>query len=144
MMDRREFLKKILLGGATVAAGTILIPQIPKILLPPEIIKEPKIIIDMAANAYKYQSMAYDPVLVSLIRRCMPQLIAYDICGVQPMTAPSGLIFSLKSKWHEPHEAAVRITENIYNRVNKDYNGKGSSTWSERVIAARQRGIFLD
>lgn len=35
----------------------------------------------------------YDPILISLIRRAMPNLVAYDICGVQPMTGPTGLIF---------------------------------------------------
>jgi len=37
----------------------------------------------------------YDPVLISLVRRAMPNLMAYEICGVQPMTAPTGLIFAL-------------------------------------------------
>ena len=41
----------------------------------------------------------YDPVLISLVRRAMPNLMAYDICGVQPMTAPTGLIFAMKSKY---------------------------------------------
>lgn len=41
----------------------------------------------------------YNPVLVSLIRRTMPNLVAYDICGVQPMTGPTGLIFSLRPKY---------------------------------------------
>lgn len=40
-------------------------------------------------------SLNYDPVLISLVRRSMPNLIAYDICGVQPMTGPTGLIFAL-------------------------------------------------
>ena len=40
----------------------------------------------------------FDPVLISLVRRSMPNLIAYDICGVQPMTGPTGLIFAMKSK----------------------------------------------
>jgi hypothetical protein len=35
----------------------------------------------------------FDPILISLVRRAMPNLIAYDICGVQPMTGPTGLIF---------------------------------------------------
>ena len=42
----------------------------------------------------------WDPVLISLVRRAMPNLIAYDICGVQPMTGPTGLIFAMKSKYH--------------------------------------------
>ena len=47
----------------------------------------------------------FDPILISLIRRSMPNLIAYDLCGVQPMTGPTGLIFAMKSRytsqgWH--------------------------------------------
>jgi len=41
----------------------------------------------------------YDPILISLVRRAMPNLIAYDICGVQPMTAPTGLIFAMRPKY---------------------------------------------
>ena len=41
----------------------------------------------------------YDPVLISLVRRAMPNLMAYDIAGVQPMSAPTGLIFAMKSKY---------------------------------------------
>lgn len=42
-----------------------------------------------------------DPILISLIRRAMPNLIAYDVCGVQPMTQPTGLIFAMKSKYEK-------------------------------------------
>ena len=41
----------------------------------------------------------FDPVLISLVRRAMPNLIAYDVCGVQPMTGPTGLIFAMKSRY---------------------------------------------
>jgi hypothetical protein len=41
----------------------------------------------------------YDPVLISLVRRSMPNLIAYDICGVQPMSGPTGLIFAMRSRF---------------------------------------------
>ena len=41
----------------------------------------------------------FDPILISLVRRAMPNLIAYDICGVQPMTGPTGLIFAMKSRF---------------------------------------------
>tara|TARA_B100001093_G_scaffold428983_1_gene424031 strand:- start:20219 stop:21532 length:1314 start_codon:yes stop_codon:yes gene_type:complete len=40
----------------------------------------------------------YDPVLISLVRRAMPNLVAYDLCGVQPMTGPTGLIFAMRSR----------------------------------------------
>jgi hypothetical protein len=43
----------------------------------------------------------FDPVLISLVRRAMPNLIAYDICGVQPMTGPTGLIFAMRSKYNQ-------------------------------------------
>ena len=41
----------------------------------------------------------WDPILISLIRRAMPNLIAYDVCGVQPMSGPTGLIFAMKSRY---------------------------------------------
>lgn len=41
----------------------------------------------------------FDPVLISLVRRALPNLVAYDICGVQPMTGPTGLIFAMKSRY---------------------------------------------
>jgi hypothetical protein len=41
----------------------------------------------------------WDPILIALVRRAMPNLIAYDICGVQPMTGPTGLIFAMRSKY---------------------------------------------
>ncbi|MDP6583187.1 MAG: hypothetical protein QF535_00935, partial [Anaerolineales bacterium] len=41
----------------------------------------------------------WDPVLISLVRRSMPNLMAYDVCGVQPMTGPTGLIFAMKAKY---------------------------------------------
>lgn len=42
----------------------------------------------------------YDPILISLVRRAMPNVVAYDIAGVQPMTAPTGLIFAMRSKYN--------------------------------------------
>ena len=39
----------------------------------------------------------YDPILISLVRRALPNLMAYDVCGVQPMSGPTGLIFAMKS-----------------------------------------------
>lgn len=50
----------------------------------------------MAGNA---NLGSYDPILISLVRRAMPNLMAYDVCGVQPMTGPTGLIFALRTKY---------------------------------------------
>jgi len=44
---------------------------------------------------------SYDPILISLVRRALPNLIAYDVCGVQPMTGPTGLIFAMRSKYKQ-------------------------------------------
>ena len=63
----------------------------------------------------------YDPVLISLVRRTMPQLIAYDVCGVQPMTQPTGLIFALKAKYGNQAGA-----EALYNEADTDYSGTGT------------------
>ena len=42
----------------------------------------------------------FDPVLISLVRRSMPNMVAYDVCGVQPMTGPTGLIFAMRSRFN--------------------------------------------
>jgi hypothetical protein len=49
----------------------------------------------------------YDPILISLVRRAMPNLMAYDICGVQPMTAPTGLIFAMRAKYGDSSAPGV-------------------------------------
>lgn len=62
----------------------------------------------------------YDPVLISLVRRAAPQMIAYDICGVQPMTQPTGLIFAMKSKY-----SAQNGAEALYNEADTLFSGTG-------------------
>jgi hypothetical protein len=53
----------------------------------------------VAGNAAQTTGLNFaDPVLISMVRRAMPQLVAYDVCGVQPMSGPTGLIFALKSR----------------------------------------------
>jgi hypothetical protein len=54
---------------------------------------------------------AYDPILISLVRRMAPKLIAYDICGVQPMTGPTGLIFAMRSRYDTPQGAEALHNE---------------------------------
>jgi len=63
---------------------------------------------------------AFDPVLISLVRRAMPNLVAYDICGVQPMTGPTGLIFALKANYvHNTTDA--RDVEALFNEASTTY-----------------------
>ena len=66
------------------------------------------------------QMAGYDPVLISLVRRAAPQMIAYDICGVQPMTQPTGLIFAMKSKY-----ATQDGAEALFNEAVTDFSASG-------------------
>ncbi len=63
----------------------------------------------------------FDPVLISLVRRAMPNLIAYDIAGVQPMTGPTGLIFAMKSKF-----GSQTGNEALFNEADTDFSGTGT------------------
>lgn len=67
----------------------------------------------------------FDPILISLVRRAMPNLIAYDVCGVQPMVGPTGLIFAMKSRY-----TGKTGTEALFNEVNTQFSGDnaGGST----------------
>jgi hypothetical protein len=67
----------------------------------------------------------YDPVLITLVRRAMPNLIAYDIAGVQPMTGPTGLIFAMRSQYVSASNNAVR-TEAFYDEADTDFSGTGT------------------
>ena len=62
----------------------------------------------------------FDPVLISLVRRAMPNLIAYDICGVQPMTGPTGLIFAMRSQYG--NTTSANVAETFYNEVNTAFS----------------------
>ena len=68
----------------------------------------------------------WDPILISLVRRAMPNLIAYDIAGVQPMTGPTGLIFAMRSRYN-----AQDGTEALFDEADSDFSGRnkaGSAT----------------
>ena len=66
----------------------------------------------------------FDPVLISLIRRSMPQLIAYDVAGVQPMTGPTGLIFAMRTNYGaERDPAASGYDEAFFNEPNAGFSG---------------------
>ena len=67
----------------------------------------------------------FDPVLISLVRRAMPNLIAYDICGVQPMTGPTGLIFAMRARYDDQVG-----TETFYNEVDTGHSARGGANAS--------------
>jgi len=64
----------------------------------------------------------FDPILISLVRRSLPNLIAYDVCGVQPMTGPTGLIFAMRSRY-----SSQTGTEAFYNEANTFFSGSNAA-----------------
>jgi hypothetical protein len=74
----------------------------------------------------------WDPVLISLVRRSMPNLIAYDVAGVQPMSGPTGLIFAMKSRYNQPTASGVTPpvtnadTEALFDEANTGFSGTGT------------------
>jgi hypothetical protein len=79
----------------------------------------------------------FDPVMISLVRRAMPNLIAYDICGVQPMNGPTGLIFAMKA--HYQHAGAQGLRqgrEALFNEpdVNFSANTQGPAAYNDPVV----------
>ena len=64
----------------------------------------------------------WDPILISLVRRAMPNLIAYDIAGVQPMTGPTGLIFAMRSRY-----ATQAGTEALFDEADTDFSGRNAA-----------------
>jgi len=65
----------------------------------------------------------WDPILISLVRRSMPNLIAYDICGVQPMTGPTGLIFAMRARFASMAGAEALADEAIPDFTNQNKAG---------------------
>ena len=66
---------------------------------------------------------SWDPILISLVRRAMPNLIAYDICGVQPMTGPTGLIFAMRARFASQDGAEALVDEAMPDISNQNKAG---------------------
>ena len=64
----------------------------------------------------------WDPILISLVRRAMPNLIAYDIAGVQPMSGPTGLIFAMRSRYQ-----SQTGTEALFDEADTDFSGRNAA-----------------
>jgi hypothetical protein len=88
------------------------------------------------ANAAGSGVDGYDPVLISLVRRAAPQMIAYDICGVQPMTQPTGLIFAMKSRYSTQGGA-----EALFNEADTDFSGAGTHPAGTGMTAAASEDL---
>ena len=80
----------------------------------------------------------FDPVLISLVRRAMPNLIAYDIAGVQPMTGPTGLIFAMKSKY-----SSQSGSEALYDEADTDFSGTGTHAGANPVDGTYTTGTGM-
>jgi hypothetical protein len=68
------------------------------------------------------QIAAYDPIMISMVRRALPQMIAFDICGVQPMTGPTGLIFAMRSRY-----VSQTGTESFFNEPNTAFSATNAA-----------------
>ena len=73
----------------------------------------------------------WDPILISLVRRAMPNLIAYDVCGVQPMSGPTGLIFAMRSRY-----ASQTGNEALYFEADTRFSGTSGNTGADGGGAA--------
>ena len=82
------------------------------------------------ANATGSAIANWDPILISLVRRAMPSLIAYDVCGVQPMTGPTGLIFAMKARY-----TSQSGTEALFNEANTGFAGTGTQLGTDVLKA---------
>ena len=79
----------------------------------------------------------FDPILISLVRRALPNLIAYDVAGVQPMTGPTGLIFAMRARYNAQGSSN---TEAFYNEANTDFSGMLSNNNQSEGFANSTNG----
>ena len=82
---------------------------------------------DAAANNTSVAAN-WNPVLISLVRRAMPNMMAYDVCGVQPMSGPTGLIFAMKSKYKTTRAGATSGDEALFGEAISGFSGDSSGT----------------
>jgi hypothetical protein len=70
----------------------------------------------------------WNPVLIALVRRAMPNLMAYDMCGVQPMSGPTGLIFAMKSRYETTKAGVSAGDEALFNEAAVGFSGDSATT----------------
>jgi hypothetical protein len=88
----------------------------------------------------------YDPVLIAMVRRAAPQMIAYDIAGVQPMTQPTGLIFAMKSRYTSQSttpEALFNEADTGFSNSSADSSGAGTHDGSNPVSGSYTTGSAM-
>jgi hypothetical protein len=84
----------------------------------------------------------WDPVLISLVRRAMPNIVAYDIAGVQPMTMPTGLIFAMRSQYQDA--SGANTAEALFNKPDTTFSGKVTTAQGEALTENGVNGNYVD
>ena len=84
----------------------------------------------------------WDPVLISLVRRAMPNIVAYDIAGVQPMTMPTGLIFAMRSQYQDA--SGANTAEALFNKPDTSFSGKVTTAQGEALTGNGTNGNYTD
>lgn len=84
----------------------------------------------------------WDPVLISLVRRAMPNLISYDVAGVQPMTMPTGLIFAMRSQYQ--NAAGANTAEALFNKPDTAFSGPVTTAEGEALTGNGTDGNYTD
>ena len=84
-------------------------------------LKEEGLINEAAPTMNTGAAANWNPVLIALVRRAMPNLMAYDVCGVQPMSGPTGLIFAMKSQYKTARAGQSVNDEALFNEPNASY-----------------------
>ena len=88
--------------------------------------EERQMLAEAPLNATGAHINNWDPILISLVRRAMPNLIAYDMIGVQPMTGPTGLIFAMKARYNDYRTVGIGSkSEALFNEPNVAYSASG-------------------
>ena len=82
---------------------------------------------------------AFDPILISLVRRSTPNLLAFDVAGVQPMKGPTGLIFAMKSNYADGTDGTDQ-TEALFNEADTSFSGAGSAGSGTGMSTATAEG----
>ena len=100
--------------------------------------EEKTALFETPANATGASIDNYDPILISLVRRALPNLMAYDVAGVQPMTGPVGLIFAMKSAY-----TTQSGTEALFNEADTDFSGTGTHDGSNPVDGTYTTGTGI-
>lgn len=88
-------------------------------------LREEGLIAEAVPGNHTGSAANWNPILISLVRRAMPNMMAYDVCGVQPMTGPTGLIFAMKSRYDGGDTAN---TEALFNEADTKFSGDSSAT----------------